>query len=96
MQEFLEKILSLYSKSAFQAVYFLYDEIDSHLLEKDFDFCDKALEEFSPEKLPIEISIGLLRITFLARNRLRNWNDFKFKINEFLILNNKSELLSGL
>lgn len=49
----------------------LYDTIDDLLLDHQYAECEKYLREMDPEELPNTVLVGLLTITFAARNFLR-------------------------
>ncbi len=49
----------------------LYDTLDDLLLDHRYAECEKYLRDIDPEELPNAVLVGLLTITFAARNFLR-------------------------
>lgn len=81
-----------------EAVLLLYRKVNRLLSQGDFEICDDLLEALDLSKLSVELQVGVLRIMFPARVRLKNWTLFRSKVHEDLESKNLNpqELLQGL
>lgn len=85
-------------KQIFNAVLLLYQEVNNLLMEKNFSMCDYLLKVIEIKRLSIELKIGVLRITYPARNNLSLWPNMLSRVREFLYQEerNAKKLLYGL
>lgn len=82
-----------------EATDLLFEKIDDLLLEGKFEEVDEHLLKFRLEELSIELLIGILSITWQAKELLKNRQAVFNKIREIIEIKEPSrikELLSGL
>ncbi len=64
----------------------LYDKVNKLLTAGRFGACAQLFSRIDPNKSPALILVGLLRLTFPARSKIKSWPD--------LLTNTRSELIS--
>ena len=98
----LEKILELCKENKIdQAIDILFYDIDTFLINDNFDAVDKYLFSMNLKEYPVDILIGFLTITLSARSKLAHRDLFlervTFELKKRNIPSNDLEaLLSGL
>ena len=75
---FLENI----NKSEDSAMDFLYDTIDEILIEKEFEVVDNYILEFIEKCSNFTLYVGLLTITYIRREKLKNIEKLQMKAIE--------------
>ena len=66
------------------AIDLLFDHIDEMFLEGRFEECNDLLPKIDLEKMDTYLLVGLLSITFAAKNKLSYHPEFESKIEERL------------
>ena len=81
-----------------EAVLLLYEKVDDLLIEKKFAECNMLLERIDIGRLCTELQVGLLRITYPAREHLPQWKIALSNIHKRLSekKHNVAALLQGL
>lgn len=81
-----------------KALDIVYKEINNWLCSGEFELCNCLLKHLNPDKLNIDISLGLLTITLAASHLLPARQAFFLKFRKYLHYWNEDthELLSGL
>lgn len=81
----------LYSQSAIDAKILsdLFGQIENAFSEQNLNYVDSILSEFDPSRVKRIVSIGLLRSTFRAREKLPSWRSCLVKVYE--MLNNQQQ-----
>lgn len=99
-QAYLDCISAAVLQSPDDTLEFLYAIIDSYVISKEFEFVDTLLSIANPNKLGVDVSLGLLVITNRAKKDLHNRNRFfEFVRKEFVeIFGNEraNAILTGL
>ena len=96
---FIERFYDLKSKNEIiKATVEMYKLVDELLIEKKFQTCDKILKVIEVDRLSVELNVGLLRITYPAKNELVLWNHFYNRVSKKLQRDGRNEkkLLRGL
>lgn len=76
---------------------YLYDTIDDLLLEEQYDTCDAYLKEIDIEQLDPDILVGLLTITYSARDQLRTRGEIFQRISAlFEKIMDRAEMIATL
>lgn len=98
----LNKVLDLHQEGKIaMSLDVLFDEIDDYLINDNFDAVDEYLFSMKLSNYPIDILIGFLTITLMARNKLKHRDLFRERVefelrNRNVPSNEIENLISGL
>lgn len=87
MKNWIEKIyISIEAGKIDKGIDILFDEIDDLLCAGEFDTCNDTLKLFDLEKLDSNLLVGLLSITYAAKDKLPYRSEMVEKIRSRLKL----------
>ena len=85
LRRWLEQIYSLCAKGEFNpALYFVLDELDELLHERNVARCDEILVAADVDKMPVEVLLAFLMGTFRVRTALRTRKEFLNRVENRL------------
>jgi len=97
--EWLEKFKQKASEiKKVKSLVYYYGKIDMWQINKEYDLCDFFLKSIEVENLSLTLLIGIPRLMFRSKYRMKEYNSFLEKVRQELINRgeNQERLLRGL